>query len=62
MTASWALIIFFHVGIWGDTDSNATSVVHGFATQALCEQAAAKVPKLVSGTKKEVNAVCVRTQ
>jgi hypothetical protein len=62
MTATWALIIFFHVGMWGDTDSNATSVVDGFATKQLCEQAKKQVPTLVSGTKKEVRAICVQTR
>lgn len=59
---AWALIIFFHVGIFGDTDSNATTVVHGFETQALCQQAAKQLPPLVNGTKKEVRFTCVRTK
>jgi hypothetical protein len=59
---TWALIIFFHVGIWGETDSNATSVVPGFATQQLCEAAKKQIPSMVAGTKKEVKAICVRTQ
>lgn len=58
---TWALIIFFHVGFLGDTDSNATSVVPGFTTQQLCETARKQVQPLVSNTKKEVRAVCVRT-
>lgn len=58
---TWALIIFFHVGMLGVTDSNATSVVHGFSSQQLCELAKKQLPPLVSSTKKEVRAVCVRT-
>lgn len=58
----WALIIFFHVGPMGDGNSNATSVVHGFTTAQLCEQAAVKVKPLVRGTMKNVETVCVRVE
>jgi hypothetical protein len=58
----WALIIFFHVGILGDTDSNATSVVPGFTSLELCQKASQQIRPLVSGTKKEVRSVCVQTQ
>lgn len=59
---AWALIIFFHVGPWGETDSNAGTVVHGFESQELCEAAARKLPQLVHNTKKEVRSVCVQTK
>ena len=58
----WALIIFFHVGPMGDGDSNATTTVHGFETQALCNAAAKETDKLVYGTVKSVRSVCVRTK
>jgi hypothetical protein len=56
---TFALILFFHVGIWGDTDSNASSVVQGFTSEASCEAAGAKAKRLVSGSKKEMEYVCV---
>lgn len=56
----YALILFFHVGIWGDTDSNATTVVPDFATHELCTAAGAEANKLVAGTKKEMAFICVK--
>lgn len=58
----WALIIFFHVGPIGDGNSNATSVVHGFASAQLCQTAAAKVRPMVAGSVKKVEVVCVQTE
>ena len=57
----WALIIFLYVGPWGDTDSVTVTSIP-VATEQLCEAAAKKLPDLVSGTKKEVEYVCVRTK
>jgi hypothetical protein len=62
MLAQWALIIFFHVGPFADGNSNATSVVQGFASQQLCEQARAKVKPLANNTVKKVETVCVQTK
>lgn len=59
--STWALILFFHVGILGNTDSNATSVVHGFQTEQLCESAGDKASRLTRGTKKDTRFVCVQT-
>lgn len=58
----WALVLFFHVGIWGDTDSNATSVVQGFQSELLCEEAGKKAQFLTRGTKKDQAYICVKTQ
>lgn len=59
---TWVLVIFFYVGIWGDTDSVATTTVEGFKTEQMCEAAARKVAPAAAGTKKEVRTVCVRTE
>lgn len=59
---AWALIIFFHVGPFGDTDSVATSVVPGFETQVLCQRARTAALALTQGTRKEAVAVCVQTK
>lgn len=58
--ATWALVVFFHVGALGSGDSNSTTVVHGFTSEALCESALPRVKKLAAGVKSS-KAVCVRT-
>lgn len=55
----WILIIFAHVGIFGDTDSNALTSIE-MHSQARCEAAGAQAKKLVAGTKKEITYVCVQ--
>lgn len=57
---TFTLILFFHVGVFGETDSNATTVVPNFATEAECVAAGNKSKSLVSGTKKELEYVCVK--
>ena len=56
---TFVLILFFHVGIFGDTDSNATTSVPGFSSYEQCRKAGVETKKLVSGTKKDVEFVCV---
>lgn len=56
----YALILFFHVGVWAHTDSNATTVVPDFATYELCAAAGAEANKLVAGTRKEMTFICVK--
>lgn len=56
---TFILILFFHVGFMGDTDSNATTTVPGFTSQAECEQAGKDAGYLVKGTKKNLEYVCV---
>ncbi len=59
---TWALIMFFHVGMLGNTDSNATSVVHGFSSEQPCTEAGERTKALTAKTKKDVRWVCVRTK
>lgn len=57
----WVLIVFVHVGVWGNTDSVALTNVP-MASQVACVAAGAQLGTLVQGTKKEVSYVCVKTQ
>lgn len=57
----WVLIVFVHVGIWGNTDSVALTNVP-MASQEACEAAGSQLGTLVSGTKKEVAYVCVKNK
>lgn len=58
----FALIIFFHVGMMGSGNANATSVVNGFSTHQLCQQAASQVGRMPVGTAKVVTTACVRVK
>lgn len=57
---TFVLILFFHVGIWGDTDSNATTSIRGFTSEAACEAAGKKAGQLVRSTKKEMSYICAQ--
>lgn len=57
--STWVLILFFHVGVFGDTDSNATTSVPGFMSEAACTAAGVKSRSLTAGTKKNTEFVCV---
>jgi hypothetical protein len=57
---TFTLILFFHVGVFGDTDSNATTVVPNFISYEECVAAGNSAKTLVRGTKKEVEYVCVK--
>jgi hypothetical protein len=57
---TYILILFFHVGTLGDTDSNTTTTVPGFTNKQECEQAGSDAKRLVNGTVKELNYVCVK--
>lgn len=57
----WVLILFAHVGPWGDTDSNALTVAQGFTTRAVCESAGNAAKHLADGTKKDIRYVCMPT-
>jgi hypothetical protein len=56
---TFILILFFHVGFWGDTDSNATTSVPGFSSMEECQRAGVATLSMVKGTKKEAKFVCV---
>jgi len=57
---TFTLILFFHVGVFGKSDSNAATNIPNFKTEAECIAAGEKSKKLVAGTKKEVVYVCVQ--
>lgn len=56
---TFILIIFAHVGIMGDGNSNALTNVPGFTTEAACVKAGNKVTTMSKGTVKEISFVCV---
>lgn len=55
---TWVLILFVHVGVMGDGNSNAMTSIGGFTTQQLCEQAGKKAAGMASGTVKDIKFVC----
>ena len=55
----WILILFAHVGPMGDGNSNALTNVPGFTSQTSCVEAGKQSQKLVSGTVKSIEFVCV---
>ena len=57
----WVLIVFVHVGMWGNTDSVSLTNVP-MASQEACESAGSQLGTLVSGTKKEIAYVCVKNE
>lgn len=56
----WALILFFHVGIMGDGNSNATTTVKGFTSEETCKVAGVKAQSMVRGSVKQAEFVCVK--
>jgi hypothetical protein len=54
----WVLIVFVHVGMWGNI--SLTNVP--MASQEACESAGSQLGALVSGTKKEIAYVCVKNE
>ena len=57
--STWILILFAHVGLMGQGNSNALTSVSGFANQAACETAGAKVKTMADATVKVIKFVCV---
>ena len=58
---AWVLVIYVYVGVWGNTDSVALTNVP-MASQEACQTAGARLGSLVSGSKKEVRYVCLKTE
>jgi len=56
---TFILLVFFHVGQFGDGNSNATMVVPGFTTKAECNVAGTEATSMVRNTVKEARFVCV---
>jgi hypothetical protein len=59
MVKVFILVLFFHVGPWGKSDSNTSTTVPGFITEQECVTAGEKASSLVTGTRKEVRYICV---
>lgn len=55
---TWILIIFAHVGMLGEGNSNALTSVPGFGSEAECINAGKAVKKLGTGTVKSIDFVC----
>ena len=55
----YILIIFVHVGMLGKGESNSITTQE-FLTKSSCEKAKNELDKLVSGTKKNIEAICVQ--
>lgn len=53
----YVLILFAHVGIMGDGNSNALSM-HDFTSKATCEEAGRAAMKLAKGSVKEISFTC----
>ncbi len=60
MVSTFVLILFFHVGPVGEGNSNAVASVPNFATEQECVTAGNQSKKLVAGTVKDVEFVCVK--
>jgi len=58
---AYNLVLFFHVGPMGDGNSNAVTYIP-YATEAGCEQAGRLAGRLVSGTVKSLNYICLPAQ
>ncbi len=59
-TATWILVLFFHVGVMGDGNSNTSVVIPGFETQKECNAEGSRAKVLTAGTVKETTFVCLR--
>lgn len=55
----WVLILFAHVGMLGDGNSNALTTAE-FTSQVSCQAAGKAAKALVSGSVKEISFVCVQ--
>lgn len=62
MNSIFALILFAHVGPLGNGNSNALSVVSGFASKATCEAAGKAAKSMAQGTVKQLEFVCVEVK
>jgi hypothetical protein len=56
----YILILFFHVGIAGTGDSNATTNIPGFTSEQECRLAGMQAKSLTRGTTKAAEFVCVK--
>lgn len=59
MTLTWVLLVLVHVGPLGDGNSNSLFAVPGFLTEAECDAAGRKAKKMVRGSVKDLEFVCL---
>lgn len=57
---TFTLILFFHVGVMGDGNSNATTTVPNFSSEKECVTAGEQSKKLVAGSVKALEYVCIK--
>ena len=57
-TAAFVLILFAHVGVMGQGNSNALTVAE-FTTKERCEAAGAAAKRLANGSVKSIEWVCM---
>jgi hypothetical protein len=57
---TWILVLFVHYGPLASGYSNAITSVPGFQSQEACVAAAKESQKLVAGTVKSLNSICVK--
>lgn len=57
---TYVLILFAHVGMLGDGNSNSLAVVPGFTSQQECQQAGAAAKDLSVGSTKLIKFACVK--
>jgi hypothetical protein len=57
---TWALILFAHVGPFGDGNSNALTSLPGFATKQECASAGVLAATMSEGSTKVIKYVCVQ--
>lgn len=58
---AWLLILFAHVGMMGDGNSNSLTTAYA-ATQGYCEAAGQAAVTMAKGTTKQVSYRCVKVQ
>ena len=58
-TITWILILFAHVGLMGEGNSNALTTAE-FSSEATCKAAGDAARKMAQGTVKEINYVCTK--
>jgi len=55
----YVLILFAHVGLMGDGNSNAFTTAE-FSSEATCKVAGEAARKMAQGTVKEINYICAK--
>lgn len=59
---TWVLILFAHVGMMGNGNSNALTNVPGFKSEDSCIAAGRRAKLLANGSVKQISFVCVEVK